>query len=72
MDAIRLIEKLVGSEATLQFRPRHPADITATWADISKANDLLEWRPGHDFEQGVQSLLAWYPANQCWAKEIAT
>ncbi|MDA2933346.1 GDP-mannose 4,6-dehydratase [Acidobacteria bacterium AH-259-D05] len=68
----RLIEKLVDSEANLKFRPRHPADVTATWADISKAEKLLEWKPIHDFQQGVESLLSRYKANRSWGKEIAT
>ncbi|MCH8820191.1 MAG: GDP-mannose 4,6-dehydratase, partial [Acidobacteria bacterium] len=72
MDAIQRIEKLVGSKADLQFQPRHPADVLATWADISKAEKLLNWRPVHHFQQGVESLFAWHQANQSWAKRIAT
>ena len=72
MDAIQLVEKLVGSKAKLQFQPRHPADVVATWADISKAERLLKWSPIFDFQQGVESLFAWYQANQSWAKEIDT
>ena len=72
MDAIRLIEKLVGSKANLVHKARHPADVMATWADISKAERLLGWRPVCDFQQGTESLFAWYQANRSWAKEIAT
>lgn len=72
LDAIRSIEQMVGCQANLKFRPRHPADVTATWADIGKAERLLGWRPGHDFQQGLKSLVAWYQTNRSWAKEIAT
>jgi nucleoside-diphosphate-sugar epimerase len=72
MDAIRLVEKLVGNKANLAHKPRHPADVVASWADISKAERLLGWRPSHDFQQGVESLFAWYQVNRSWAKEIAT
>ena len=34
MDAIRLVEELVGKRATLEYKPRHPADVLATWAHI--------------------------------------
>jgi len=37
MDAIRLVEDLVGKKATLEYKPRHPADMLATWVDIGKA-----------------------------------
>jgi nucleoside-diphosphate-sugar epimerase len=46
MDAIRLVEELVGQEAQLEFMPGHPADVPATWADIGKAERLLVLRPG--------------------------
>ena len=42
MDAIRLVEELVGKKAAIEHQPRHPADVLATWADIDKAERLLE------------------------------
>jgi nucleoside-diphosphate-sugar epimerase len=71
-EAIRLVEKLVGKKAKLEHKPRHPADVMATWADISKAARLLDWRPRHSFKDGVAQLVAWYQANQEWAKDIST
>ncbi|MCZ6768585.1 MAG: SDR family NAD(P)-dependent oxidoreductase [Acidobacteria bacterium] len=72
MDAIRLIEELVGKEAKLEFRPRHRADVMATWADITKAVELLEWAPQHDFKAGLEALVLWYQANRAWARQVAT
>lgn len=72
MDAIRTVEKAVGEEANLQFQPRHKADVIATWANISKAERLLGWRPENDFQSGVQQLVDWYNENREWAKEIET
>lgn len=72
MDAIRLVERLVGKEAQLEFEPRHRADMLATWADIGKARELLDWQPQVGFEEGVQSLVEWYQAHRDWAKEVAT
>lgn len=72
MDAIRMVEKLIGSQANLVFRPRHAADVPATWADVSKAGGLLDWRPQVSFEAGVRDLAAWYQANQTWARDIQT
>jgi len=60
MDAIRLIERLAGREAQLVFRPRHSADVLATWADISKAKRLLAWEPQVPFAEGVERLVTWY------------
>ena len=72
LDAIRFIEEMVGKEANLDFRPRHPADVMATWADITKAVELLEWSPEHDFKEGLEALVLWYQANRSWAREVAT
>ena len=72
LDAIRLVEELVGKKATLEHKPRHPADVLATWADIGKAERLLGWRPQTSFEIGVSRLVDWYRENRAWASEIVT
>ena len=71
-DAIRLITELVGGEAKVRHHERHPADVEATWADISKARRLLGWQPQTDFGSGVRALVDWYVRNRDWAKDIAT
>jgi UDP-glucuronate 4-epimerase len=72
MDAIRLIEDLIGKRANLEFRPLHPADVLATWADIGKARELLGWRPKTAFEDGIRSLVSWYQEHRTWAKDVTT
>jgi nucleoside-diphosphate-sugar epimerase len=72
MDAIRLVEELVGNKAQLEFKPGHPADVPATWADIGKAKRLLGWRPQVGFREGVVELAGWYRENRAWAKDVAT
>jgi len=72
IDAIRLIEDLVGKKARLEYRPRHPADVLATWADIGKAERLLGWRPRTTFEEGVRQAVNWYKKNCNWAKGVVT
>ncbi len=71
-DAIRLIEQLVGRHASIRHEERHPADVDATWADISKARRLLGWQPETDFATGVGELVDWYRRNRDWARDIAT
>lgn len=72
IDAIRLSERLVDRNARIEFKPRHPADVMATWANISKADRLLSWRPQTKFEEGVTRLVEWYRENREWAKDIRT
>ncbi|MBC8264650.1 MAG: GDP-mannose 4,6-dehydratase [Anaerolineales bacterium] len=69
MDAIQLVEELVGKQASIEYKPRHPADVLATWAGISKAARLLALRPGlrRDFvelsrdAQSSRSGQGWQP-----------
>jgi UDP-glucuronate 4-epimerase len=72
MDAIKLIEELLGIKAQIEFKSKHPADVLATWADIGKAETLLHWRPQIKFGQGIAQLVQWYQANRLWAKNIDT
>jgi len=72
MDVLRSIEKKLGREAQLVFKPPHLADIRATWADVTKAGQLLGWEPRVSLEQGVTNLVDWYLAERAWAREINT
>ena len=72
MDAIHLVEELAGRPAQLEFHPRHPADVLATWAHVGKAAELLDWRPRVSFRQGVGHLVDWYRRNRTWARDIET
>jgi nucleoside-diphosphate-sugar epimerase len=71
-DAIQLVEQLVERRADVRHQPRHAADVLATWADISKAEKLLTWRPQTPFTDGVARLLQWYRENRDWASQVST
>ena len=72
MDTIQEIESLLGREANLVYEPSHPADVYATWADISKAERLLGWRPQTSYREGIAALVRWYENNREWAQDIST
>ncbi len=71
-DAIRLIESLVGRQARIKFEPAHAADVTATWANIERARERLDWEPQFSHEQGIERAIEWYRENRDWAREIHT
>lgn len=71
-EAIQLVEELVGKKSHLVYKPRHPADILASWANIGRAERLLGWRPQTQFKAGVAELVAWYRTNRDWAKNVST
>lgn len=72
MEIIRLIEERVGRKANLRYKPRHPADVNASWADITKARTLLGWEPQTTYVEGVARLIEWYRENRDWAKNVDT
>ncbi|MHB1357763.1 MAG: NAD-dependent epimerase/dehydratase family protein [Anaerolineae bacterium] len=72
MDAIRLIAAQVGCEPIIQYHAAQTSDVHATWADISKAQRLLDWRPQCSFEYGISQLVSWYQTNRAWAKDVVT
>jgi nucleoside-diphosphate-sugar epimerase len=67
---IETIERLLGKQAVWQTQPMHPADVKATWADITKARALLGWAPQVSVEEGLRRSVDWYLANRDWAKEV--
>ena len=70
--ALGLVEDLVGKKSRIKFKPRHSADLLATWASVKKAEDLLNWRPETLFKEGLHHLVDWYRRNQTWLKDIKT
>ena len=50
----RLVE-LLGGEIT--YIPKRPGEPDCTWADITKATQLLDWKPKVSLEEGVDILL---------------
>ena len=67
---IKEIEKLLGKKAEFKFLPFHKADIKETWADISKAKELLNWEPTIGVNEGVKKSVEWYLENKSWVKDI--
>ena len=44
-------------EGDVVYVPKRPGEPDCTWADISKAKDLLNWRPKVGIEEGISKLL---------------
>lgn len=67
---IEKLEALLGKKASLTHRPFHKADIRTTWADISKADQLLDWRPMVSLDDGLAQCVDWHRANLPWSAKI--
>jgi UDP-glucuronate 4-epimerase len=71
IDVIRKIESLVGREAKINYRPAHPADVPATWADIQRAGRILDWWPETTIDAGLKACVDWYLENRAVAQQLA-
>ena len=69
-DVITMIEDALGKKARIEYAARHSADVLSTWADIRRANELLDWRPQVSLEKGISEVVRWYRDNRQWAKDI--
>lgn len=69
---IRLVERLIGRRAQVVYRPPHPADMLANWADVRKARQLLGWQPQVNLQEGVSRLVEWYQKEREWASQVQT
>ncbi len=61
---INLIEEQIGKKAKIHWQQRHPADIYATWADISEAKEYIGWYPKVSIEEGIKRTISWYRENR--------
>lgn len=57
---INLIEENLKKKAVVRYLPRHPADVSNTWADISQALNVLDWHPKVTVEKGIALTVRWY------------
>ncbi len=59
-DLIGLIEGALGKEAKIRLLPGQPGDVPVTFADISRAEEALDYSPVTSIEQGVPRFVDWY------------
>ncbi|MCI0773851.1 MAG: GDP-mannose 4,6-dehydratase [Chloroflexi bacterium] len=72
LDVIHRIEALLEKDATLEFSDPAPADVPATWANITKAGELLGWEPQTGLDDGLSACVRWYLNERDWTKDVNT
>ena len=56
---IAIIENTVGKKAIVNRLPMQPGDVEKTFADISKAKQLLGYNPKTNIEDGIKKFVEW-------------
>ncbi len=57
---ISLIEKNLNKKAIINYVPKPAGDVDITYADTSKAKNLLNYKPKVQIEEGVKNFVEWY------------
>ncbi|MBI5205070.1 MAG: SDR family NAD(P)-dependent oxidoreductase [Nitrospirae bacterium] len=70
MYVINLIEQHLGKKAEIEWLPLHPADVRATWANIEKSKQKLNWKPTLSIEDGLKNTVDWYMKNKDFLNKL--
>ena len=60
MELVKIIEKNLNKQAEIIKYPPQPGDMLITYADISKAQKELDYKPLVDIKQGISRFIQWY------------
>ena len=60
---IKTIETITGKKAILAKKELPQGDVQTTYADISKAERILKWKPKVSLKNGMEKLFKWYGSN---------
>ena len=67
---ISKLEEAIGKKAKIKNYPAHPADMSASWADVTKARKMLGWQPQIALDEGLRQTINWYQQEVGWASQI--
>ena len=59
-ELIELLSEMTGKDANPDYRPALKADVVRTYADISRAKEVLCYRPKVSLSEGLRRFVEWY------------
>jgi UDP-glucuronate 4-epimerase len=63
-ELVRALEEMTGKKAMIEQYPEQPGDVPKTFADISKAKQLLGYEPQTKLKEGLKKFYDWFRANE--------
>jgi len=63
-ELITAIEHATGKKAIIEQLPEQPGDVPVTYADISKAGELLNYTPSVSLQEGINRFYEWFRKEQ--------
>lgn len=62
MELVDLLARIVGRPARVRRLPPRPGEVPCTWADLTRAERLLGYRPRVPLAEGLKEFVAWLRA----------
>ena len=66
IDIYHELNKVLNKDIEPIFGPSRPGDIKHSNADITKAKNMLNYNPKHNFKKGLNMAIEWYKDNLSW------
>ncbi|NPA61941.1 MAG: NAD-dependent epimerase/dehydratase family protein [Methanococci archaeon] len=67
---IELIEKYLNKKAKKKFLPMQEGDVLRTYADLTKSERLLGYKPKVSIEEGLRRFCNWFLENRDWVLRL--
>ena len=68
---IKRLAGIIGREPIIEHLAPNLADMRTNQADITRAQQLLDWQPQVNLGEGLQHLVEWYRAERTWLKDLS-
>jgi nucleoside-diphosphate-sugar epimerase len=63
IDLVHTLEEIIGIPANIQWMEMQEGDVDRTFADIQKAERLLQYAPNTSLKEGLTRFVAWLKLN---------
>ncbi|MDK2834537.1 MAG: hypothetical protein PWP63_1624 [Methanolobus sp.] len=63
-DLVSSIETATGNKAKINYVEKQKGDVKDTWADVSRANELLGWSAETKIIEGLEKYTQWYAEHE--------
>jgi len=64
-ELVNKIEQILNKKARRKYIPQYKGDVKKTFADISKAKNILGYEPKVDINSGLKKFIKWYKSTYC-------
>jgi UDP-glucuronate 4-epimerase len=59
LQMVESVKKHIGKKIKINSLPMQPGDVLTTFADISKAKEILGYNPSWSFDEGIKKFIEW-------------